>query len=170
MEGVSFEFDNGLKIKLYSEFFAEDEGEYVSMSKKLKDVVIIGGYATDKIYAVAVRNGKVIDKRGKVILTKWDREHYKADKEIKIFDIDGFRILPLICFEIVASNFWKNVNDDIDLICHLVGTKMYNKNQYKEWMSFQKDASRFFEAPLICAVGKSKFGIDISGRIDYAKV
>jgi predicted amidohydrolase len=173
VEGVSYQI-SGLKIKVFSEFYADNQRAVAKLSELWNDNLILCGYATDKIYMAMALNGKVLDKRAKVMLTKEDRKHYKAGdiSEIRTFNIDGFKIIPVICYEIVFSAMWRRI-PKADLIVHLIGDAMYNEHQKLKWSGLQEYMVRHFKCPLVCAVGGKtterikKLGLDISGVVKY---
>lgn len=156
---------------MFSEFYADNQRAVAKLSELWKGNLILCGYATDKIYMAMALNGKVLDKRAKVMLTKEDRKYYKAGdiSEFRTFKINDITILPIICYEIVFSNLWRSIKEKVDVIVHNLSDPMYTEHQKEKWLGLQGYMVRWFKCPLICSVGNSKKGdkMDISRVVKY---
>jgi len=175
VEGVSYEI-NGVKILLFSEFYSDNQRAVAKLSELWKDNLIFSGYATDKIYMAMALNGKVLDKRAKIMLTREDAKYYKKGdiEDFKVFKFNGITILPIICYEIVFSNLWRRIKEKVDVIVHNLSDPMWNEDQKLRWTGLQNYMVRYYKCDLVCCVGNSKKEdknkLDISRVVKYAEL
>jgi predicted amidohydrolase len=133
--------------------------------------ISIGGLYNKKLEVVMIDDkNNILDRRGKVVLTKEDREYGReASNDFRAFKLGKYTILPVICYEIYFPHIWKTVRHTVDkvhLIVNIVGRPMYNQNQAEKWRGLQLSMTSYYECDLVCSVGKGK-GIDISGVIEW---
>ena len=136
-----------------------------------KGFISIGGISTGKQEVVMVDGqGKVLDRRAKVVLTNREIDigyELGSKEDFRSFRLGRYFILPIICYEILSPEIWKRVKGKINLVTHHIGYPLYDRAQANRWRSLQRELSEHFDCPVVCSVGnaKNKDGIDISGVV-----
>lgn len=101
-------FTNNIKISTLTD---DDLAFFVNISKKFHINISFGGVENKYNKFITLdRSGRRVAEYAKINLFHLAKEdkHYKKGKELIVFDMEGFKVAPFICFDLrFPINFWK---------------------------------------------------------------
>lgn len=101
-------FTNNIKVSTLTE---DDNEFFVNIAKKYHINISYGGVENKHNKFITIdRSGRRIAEYSKVNLFHISKEdkYYKKGKELIVFDMEGFKVAPFICFDLrFPLNFWK---------------------------------------------------------------
>lgn len=147
---------NNKDFLLFSEYAFLKQRDIEEISLNNPDKIIIGGLVgTRSISCLILKNGIVEWRREKARYTNGEKQQGCKDSTISTiygFEIDGIKILPIICYEICFPELTMN-NFMPDLIVHLIGFPMFDKHQRKSWIALEKSLGIYHDCDVYVACG-----------------
>lgn len=108
------------------------------------------------------RKGERINTYSKIHLYSFGEEdkHYKAGDKQSIFELEGFRIMPSVCFDLRFPYLFWNMADKADIFVNIAAWPM---KRAEHWMTLLR--ARAIENQC-CMVGANRIGLE--GKIEFS--
>lgn len=145
---------------IFSEYASDNVKDYQKHAIHTSRYVI-GGVRSLRNVAIYI-----INPEGKILYKRYKYRHFGQEGLIKaekpeIVHLDGFTILPLICFEMLFPEDWFNLPAaGVNFIVHLISSEMQNSHQAEGWEALHKVLQMRFYCDVVVVSGtKEEMGI-----------
>ena len=136
---------------------------FSELAKKHSINISFGGVENEYNNIITLdRKGERINTYSKIHLYSFGEEdkHYKAGAEQSIFELEGFRIMPSICFDLRFPYLFWNMAEKADIFVNIAAWPM---KRAEHWMTLLK--ARAIENQC-CMVGVNRIGFE--GKIEFS--
>ncbi len=155
---------SGFTMNKEASTLIEDDLNFFSELAKNNSInVTFGGVENEYNNIITLnRKGERINAYSKIHLYSFGEEdkHYKAGAEQSIFEIDGFRIMPSVCFDLRFPYLFWNMAEKADIFVNMAAWPMKRADH---WMNLLK--ARAIENQC-CMVGVNRIGFE--GKIEFS--
>jgi len=149
--------------KEVSRLSENDRTFFSSLAQKYSMNISFGGVEGDNNKIITLnREGERINEYSKIHLYSFGEEdrHYQAGEAQCVFEMDGFRIAPTICFDLRFPYLYWNMADKADIFVNIAAWPM---KRAEHWMTLLR--ARAVENQC-CMVGVNKLGFE--GKIEFS--
>ncbi|MBU2529648.1 MAG: hypothetical protein KKD35_01310 [Elusimicrobia bacterium] len=136
---------------------------FSELAKKHSINITFGGVENEYNNIITLnRKGERINAYSKIHLYSFGQEdkHYKAGAKQSIFELEGFRIMPSVCFDLRFPYLFWNMADKSDIFVNMAAWPMKRSDH---WMTLLK--ARAIENQC-CMVGVNRIGLE--GKIEFS--
>ena len=155
---------SGFTMNKEASTLSEDDLKFFSeLAKKHSVNISFGGVENGYNNMVTInRKGARINAYSKIHLYSFGGEdkHYKAGAEQSIFELEGFRIMSSVCFDLRFPYLFWNMADKADIFVNMAAWPM---KRAEHWMTLLK--ARAIENQC-CMVGVNRIGFE--GKIEFS--
>lgn len=108
------------------------------------------------------RNGERVNEYSKIHLYSFgkENEHYKSGDKQSVFELDGFKIMPAICFDLRFPYLFWDMSEKVDAYVIIAA---WPKSRAQHWLTLLR--ARAIENQAYC-FGVNRIGFE--GKIEYS--